>query len=315
MVSCATLETLPPPPSGQTGWPWSEESSPLPAAMPDGRPWPRITIVTPSYNQGAFLEATIRSVLLQRYPNLEYLVMDGGSSDNSGEVIRGYAPWLAYWVSAPDRGQSHAINRGFARATGEVLGWLNSDDLYEPDSLGFVARYFASRPDCELLYGNGWFVDERGRKTHACDWVRPFDRKLFLTFNFVLQPAAFWRRSLWEGTNGLDTSCHWAMDWEWLIRATALTEPHYVARRLASWRLRDDIKTVRGGQARRAEIARISRRYGGVWQPTHLAYRLDQVDRWLSACIGSGRLARAYQRVISPVRVAVKRRWKGRYLS
>ena len=115
-MHCPTLAELPPPPPDKTGWPWSEESPPLPATMPDGSPWPRISIVTPSYNQGQFIEETIRSVLLQGYPNLEYIVMDGGSTDNSVEIVRNYNSWLAYWVSEPDRGQAmRSIRDGRAR--------------------------------------------------------------------------------------------------------------------------------------------------------------------------------------------------------
>ena len=108
---------LPPPPPGLSGWPWTEGSAPLPESMPGGRPWPRVTVVTPSYNQGEFLERTIRSVLLQAYPRLEYIVIDGGSNDGSREIIEKYARHLAYRVSEPDRGYVHAINKGFRRAT------------------------------------------------------------------------------------------------------------------------------------------------------------------------------------------------------
>src|SRR5688500_17087320 len=117
---------LPEPPPGRTGWPWTSEAAQLPARMSNGQPWPRITIVTPSYQQGRFLEETIRSVLPQGYPNLEYLVIDGGSSDESVEVIKRYEPWLSYWASEKDRGQTHAIAKGLERATGEIFQWINS---------------------------------------------------------------------------------------------------------------------------------------------------------------------------------------------
>ncbi len=138
-MRCPTLAELPPPPAGKTGWPWAIETPALPASRADGSPWPRISIVTPSYNQGQFIEETIRSVLLQGYPDLEYIVIDGGSTDQSVEIIRKYERWLTYWVSEKDRGQAHAINKGFSSVTGELFNWINSDDLLLPFSLRAVA--------------------------------------------------------------------------------------------------------------------------------------------------------------------------------
>src|SRR5689334_6100335 len=119
-MRCPRLTGLPPPPPGRTDWPWTVETPQLPALRPDGSAWPRISIVTPSYNQGQFIEETIRSVLLQGYPDLEYIVIDGGSSDDSPAIIAKYAPWLTHWVSEPDRGQAHAINKGLVHATGVI---------------------------------------------------------------------------------------------------------------------------------------------------------------------------------------------------
>jgi glycosyltransferase involved in cell wall biosynthesis len=308
------LAALPPPPEGRVGWPWTEASVRLPERTPNGERWPRVSVVTPSYNQAPFLEATLRSVLLQGYPDLEYIVVDGGSADGSTDILQRYEPWLTHWVSEPDEGQSHAINKGFARSTGEILAWLNSDDLYEPNAVARVARHFVHTPACALLYGRGWYVDDDGLKTGSCDWIRPFDRELFLTSNFILQPAAFWRRWLWEQAGELDVSYHWAMDWDWLIRATALTQPHYLPVELASWRTRPDIKTVYGGAARRAEIARISRRHGGFWQPTQLVYLLDLASSRAAEVLGNGRVYRVLQRLASPLRWLLKDRvWKDRY--
>jgi glycosyltransferase involved in cell wall biosynthesis len=311
-----TLPELPPPPPGKTGWPWTESGTPFPEMMADGRPWPKVSIVTPSWNQGPFLEETIRSVLLQGHPNLEYMVIDGGSTDESTAVIRKYEPWLTHWVSERDDGQSHAVNKGFARATGAILGWVNSDDVYERNALQHVATHFATTPACDLVYGNGWYVDEAGSKTEPCTWIRPYDRRLFLTTNFILQPAAFWRRTLWDRAGELEVAHHWAMDWEWLLRATALGRPDYVPVDLARWRVRPGIKTFSGGWARRAEIAEISRRYGGAWQPTYLAYRLDHAVRRINDYPGN-RLARqlAYY-LVAPVPWLLKRTlWRGRFLA
>jgi glycosyltransferase involved in cell wall biosynthesis len=117
--------------------------------------WSRISIVTPSYNQGQFLEETIKSVLSQNYPNLEYIIIDGSSTDNSADIIKKYEKHLAYWVSEKDNGQADAINKGFARATGEIFGWINSDDLYLPDTLHRVGEYWRTYPGCQFLTGDG----------------------------------------------------------------------------------------------------------------------------------------------------------------
>ena len=132
-------------------WPWSVETRPLALDEP-----PRITIVTPSFNQGQYIEAAIRSVLRQEYPNLEYIILDGGSTDESVSVIERYAPYLAHWASAADDGPAQAINRGLARATGDILGWLNADDLYLPGALWAAAEALARQPDAALVYGEGW---------------------------------------------------------------------------------------------------------------------------------------------------------------
>ncbi len=154
---CPCLSDLPAPPRGATGWPWTVES-PL-AVGPD---LPPISVVTPSFNQGRFLEATIRSVLLQGYPRLEYVVVDGGSTDGAVDVIRKYEPWLASWTSEGDRGQSHAINKGLSRATGSILAWLNSDDRLLPGTLAGVARAAGRSPDAAAWVGRVRSVTESG---------------------------------------------------------------------------------------------------------------------------------------------------------
>lgn len=132
----------PPAPSDKVGWPWDSQLPELSAVMNDGRDWPKISIVTPSYNQGQFIEETIRSVLLQGYPNLEYIVIDGGSTDNSLEIIQKYEPWLRYWISEPDEGQADAIHKGFQRASGDLLAWQNSDDFYQLGAFQRIAEFF-----------------------------------------------------------------------------------------------------------------------------------------------------------------------------
>lgn len=315
-MRCPSVTQLPPPPPDRIGWPWTEESPAMPVTTRDGRLWPLISIVTPSYNQASFLEETIRSVLLQGYPNLEYVVIDGGSDDRSIEIIKRYERWLAHWVSEPDQGQSHAINKGFARATGQIFAWLNSDDVYEPRVLQQVATHLERNPECKLVYGNGCYVDLDGQKYDRCDWIQPFDRRHFLTFNFILQPAAFWRRSLWEQAGPLDVQYHYAMDWEWLIRATNATEPTYLPVELARWRIGPEIKTRSGGRARRAEVADVARQYGGIRQPTYIVYQLDRLTWYVTDRL-EGKISERGWRVLStPARWIIKDKlWKGRYLS
>ena len=316
-MRCPTLYDLPPPPPGKRGWPWTEASVELPDAMPNGQDWPRVSIVTPSYQQGPFIEETIRSVLLQGYPNLEYIVIDGGSTDETVAILRKYEKWIAYWVSEADKGQSEAINKGFAKASGDLFGWLNSDDVYERCAIAIIAKYFTQDGGRSLVYGNGWYVDEQGKKTRPCHWIKPYNRRLFSTTNFVLQPAAFWRREIWERTGGLDSDLHWAMDWEWLLRATALTQPHYLRLDLARWRFRSGIKTVSGGWARRAEIAEISRRYGGVRQPTYLLYRLDRLISSMKAGqLGKRSAVQMVGYLLAPMSWMLKMTlWRGRHLT
>lgn len=182
-------------------------------------PFPKISIVTPSFNQGKFLEKTILSVLEQDYPNLEYIVIDGGSTDNSVEIIKKYEQHLTYWVSEPDRGQSHAINKGFERATGEIFGWLNSDDWYHPGALKAVAEAFAANPDAGAVVGAGDMVDADGNQMYM---FPPFDVNLTSLFHwidrFFMQPSCFFRSNTWNVCGQLTEHIHFAMDLDYWIR-------------------------------------------------------------------------------------------------
>lgn len=157
MKGSAILKQLPAPPPGKHGWPWDQEAPSSTATKPPV--WPRISIVTISYNQVSYLEETIRSVLLQGYPNLEYIVVDGGSTDGGVDIIQKYVPWLAWWVSEPDRGQSHAINKGFARCTGEIITFISSDDTYLPGALLDVARRWQAGWPYGAVIGGFYFQD------------------------------------------------------------------------------------------------------------------------------------------------------------
>ncbi len=181
-------------------------------------PAPKISIVTPSYNQGAFLERTLRSVLDQNYPNLEYAVQDGGSSDDSMEIVERYRSQLARAVSVRDKGQAHAINLGHAQLTGEILAYLNSDDILLPGSLAYVARYFQEHPDVDVVYGQRILIDEHDRETGR--WILPaHDGKVLSWADFIPQETLFWRRRVWDKIGArFDDSLQFVLDWDLLVR-------------------------------------------------------------------------------------------------
>jgi glycosyltransferase involved in cell wall biosynthesis len=173
---------------------------------------PRITVVVPSFNQAGFLERTLRSVLDQDYPNLELIVMDGGSTDGSVDIIRKYEDRIAHWVSEKDEGQTDALARGFARSTGDIQCWLNSDDLHEPGVLFKVARYFGQHPDADAVFGSTIWIDadDRPLRTHH---EMPFNRFIWLhTYNYIPGMSMYWRRAIYEQVGGLDPSFNLAMD-------------------------------------------------------------------------------------------------------
>ncbi|HEY9604711.1 MAG TPA: glycosyltransferase family 2 protein [Allocoleopsis sp.] len=215
MTHALTLKDLPPPPPGKSGWPWTTRIKPLPEKMPDGSQWPRLSIITPSYNQGQFLEATIRSVLLQGYPNLEYIIIDGGSSDRSVELIKKYEKYLFYWHSQNDRGQADAINQGLERSSGEILGWINSDDVYVKGTFLKILKAFHTRSDCIVVHGNRILINEKGEVT---GWMSlpSFDPEK-LVYN-VCSETAFWQRSAMEKVGLLNAHLQFAIDLEFFGR-------------------------------------------------------------------------------------------------
>jgi GT2 family glycosyltransferase len=242
-VRCPTLDQLPPPPPGKTGWPWTEESPQWPDTRPDGQPWPRVSVVTPSYNQGQYIEETIRSVLLQGYPDLEYIIIDGGSTDRSLEIIRRYEPWLAYWVSEPDRGQTHAINKGWTRATGDILAYINTDDCYLDGAITTAVQEFCAKPNVGMVYGTASIVDESGKELSTWE-ARPFDVKIMLTVgNIVPQPAAFFSKSALKTVGYLNEKWEMIMDYEVCIRIGMQFPAVCVPRTLARFRCHAQSKT------------------------------------------------------------------------
>jgi glycosyltransferase involved in cell wall biosynthesis len=212
------LFQLPPPEIHKPGWPWSYGRNYEPAGMSDSALWPKISIITPSYNQKKWVEETIRSVLLQGYPNLEYFVIDGGSTDGSVEIIKKYGPWLSGWITKKDRGQSEAINKGLRMATGDIVAWINSDDYYLPGVFFKIAGFFSQHPSAGLIFGRAMNIDE-----FSCPMglmkAGTYSFKNLLTQRMVIaQQAAFWKRKVYEAVGGVREDLHYAMDFEYWIR-------------------------------------------------------------------------------------------------
>ena len=205
--------------------------------------WPKISVITPSYNQAKYLERTIRSVLEQNYPNLEYIVVDGGSTDGSVEIIKAYAHRLAYWVSERDSGQTSAINTGLRRATGEWVGWQNSDDIYYPDALFAVARTAGMEPSADIIIGNIMLIDSDDRPIRDVCYVRPSYQSMIAEGMVLANQAAFWRRGLHADIGWLDESLRYSFDYDWFIRLLKGHGAVHINRILGGFRLHEEAKT------------------------------------------------------------------------
>ncbi len=258
------LDELPKPPSGKKGWPWTECSTPPAHTMRDGRPWLRISIVTPSYNQGQFIEETIRSVLLQGYPNLEYVVVDGGSSDGTVEVIEKYSRWVSNWVSEPDSGQADAINKGFGLSSGEIIGWLNSDDILEKKTLQEVAKKWAEAPGCRFLAGDGEIVDVSGDSRLYYVEPKNYSYRDLCEYHkgkYLPQPSVFFCRDTFLELNGLDCDLNYAMDLDLWLRIAKLHRLHYLPICGSRLRFHDACKTYKENRDAMAEVRKVVLRH------------------------------------------------------
>jgi glycosyltransferase involved in cell wall biosynthesis len=204
---------------------------------------PLVSIVTPSYNQAQYLEQTIQSVLQQDYPRLEYFVVDGASTDGSVEIIKKYADRLAWWVSEADKGQAEAINKGLRRARGEIVAWLNSDDLYLPGAIALVVTAFSTHPEAGLVYGDALSIDETDRPFNLMKQGN-WGLEDLLAFRILTQPAVFMRRSVLEQAGYLDWSYHMLLDHQLWIRMARLSKMTYVPHILAAARFHAQAKNV-----------------------------------------------------------------------
>jgi glycosyltransferase involved in cell wall biosynthesis len=261
---------------------------------------PTMTIVTPSFNQGRFLERTIRSVLEQGYPNLEYMVMDGASTDDSVEIIRKYADRLTYWTSVPDGGQSAAINAGWRMATGDIIAWQNSDDVYLPGALHAIGEAFMEHPDAVLIYGQTQRIDADGMPLGT---IGSAFRRRTLLYSHQLIPltSAFFRRSAVEAVGLLDESLHYSMDLDLFLRLTSIAPPVMLNRTLAEATIHADAKTTRdrdiaGGETHRVRL-RYARGVGALLvrlQPI-LSWTFHRMPGWLRSAVNRLRPRRVYE--------------------
>ena len=226
---------------------------------------PLVSIVTPSYNQARFLESTIQSVLEQDYPNIEYLIVDGGSTDGSADIIRRYSDRLAWWVAEKDHGQTDAINKGFAKAKGEILAWLNSDDTYEPQAVTGAVEFLQGRPEVGLVYGDTNFIDENGHIIGRFPAAQTDYRRLRRGYVHIPQQAAFWRADLWKKVGPLDPSFYFAMDYDLWVRLAALAPVQYTSRLWANFRLHTQGKTLADDDRCWPEMLKVHYRDGGSW--------------------------------------------------
>ena len=252
------------------GWPWIESEKPV--ERDDGIAWPRITLITSSYNKGMYIEEAIRSVLLQNYPNLEYIIIDGGSTDNSLEIIKQYERWLAYWVSEPDHGQAHAINKGLSMASGDIVSWVHADDMLFPGACYEIAKEFMAQPDAGLIYGAGAKIDKDNKVVKKV-LSHKYNSKLLRTRCYLFQPSTFIKRSALEKAGVLDESLHYWMDWDLYLRICRYFPAYRTEHQIGMWRTHDDTKTLTGAYSeQRREIALIGRKNNGLYDRNNVSF-------------------------------------------
>jgi len=298
-MRCPTLNELPPPPPGKTGWPcgmftiqrgwpWTEETPQIADSMPDGKSYPKISIITPNYNYGRFLEETIRSVVLQGYPNLEYIIIDGNSTDNSVEIIKKYAKWFAYWVSEPDTGQTDAINKGFKMITGDIVAWINADDTYAKGALKIVSIFFNDNPHISMIYGACNLVDINSNVLNKYPTVDFNIKKLISDWNYIPQPATFFKKKVLNEVGLLDTSFNFSMDREFFIRIGKKYKIKRIQAVLGNVRIHDCTKTKASGKKGIKERLLICKKYGGFLfflLPLYSNYYMNRLKKLMPVII------------------------------
>ena len=226
---------------------------------------PLVSIITPSFNQAPFLEETIQSVLSQDYPKIEYWIIDGGSTDGSLEIIQRYADRMAGWISEPDQGQTDAINKGFGRAKGQILAWLNSDDTYLPYAVSEAVAYLTAHPEAGMVYGDANLIDQQGDVIGRFPARQTDYSRLRNGYVHIPQQAAFFRADLWHQVGPLDPGFYFAMDYDLWVRLARLAPLHYNPKLWANFRLHASGKSVISDDRCWPEMLRVHFREGGSW--------------------------------------------------
>lgn len=225
---------------------------------------PLFSIVTPSFNQARYIETTIQSVLNQDYPAVEYIIVDGGSNDGSVDIIRRYASRLAWWISEKDDGQTDALNKGFARASGNIFAWINSDDTYEPGAFAAAAQYFKEHPKVGMVYADTDFIDENGQKFGRFPAAQTDYRRLRQGYVHIPQQAAFFRADLWRQVGPLDRDFYFAMDYDLWVRLAQIAPLRYLpGQTWANFRLHTSGKTIAADDRCWPEMLKVHYRDGG----------------------------------------------------
>jgi glycosyltransferase involved in cell wall biosynthesis len=224
---------------------------------------PLVSIVTPSFNQAVYLEETIRSVLDQDYQNLEYIIIDGGSTDGSIEIIQKYAERIAWWVSEPDRGQTDAINKGFSKAKGQILAWLNSDDTYIRGAVSEAVEFLQTHPEVGMVYGDANLIDEEGHVIGKFPARQTDNRRLMRGYVHIPQQASFFWADLWRIVGPLDPTFYFAMDYDLWVRLSQQASLKYYPRLWANFRLHGGAKSIEADDRCWPEMVRVHRREGG----------------------------------------------------
>lgn len=226
----------------------------------------KISIVTPSFNQAGYIEDCLLSIKEQNYLNTEHIVIDGASTDGTVGVLQRYSQRAGWghlrWISEPDHGQTDAINKGFASATGEILAFLCADDAYAPGAFHFVDDFFRQHPEVDLIYGECHFTDQRGRVVRRKKAL-PFHKSRLLRMNFMWQPTIFFRAEVWHRVGLFNASLHFAMDYEYWLRASAVCSIESVDRHLAYYRWQADSKTVKQQKKQLREVYEVARQFDG----------------------------------------------------